>query len=51
MEYMSVIRNELGEVVRCCKDYTQQENEEYLEIHPEYYLSTVTIEDEREATI
>lgn len=45
MEYMSVIRNELGEIVRYCKDYTERDNEEYLETHPECYKSVVSIEN------
>lgn len=30
MEYMSVIRDELGEIVRYCRNYTERENKEYL---------------------
>ena len=38
---VSCIRNELGEVVRICSDYHDDENRAFLEFHPEYYLSTV----------
>lgn len=38
MEYISVIRNELGEIVRCCMDYSAEENEELVKNHPEYYF-------------
>lgn len=36
-EYCSVIKNELGEIVRFCKEWTNKENEEFLKQHPEYY--------------
>lgn len=45
MEYMSVIRDELGEIVRYCRNYTEMENKEYLETHPECYKSVVIIEN------
>ena len=44
--FYSVIRNELGEVVRYCKDYTDKQNDEYLENHIEYYLSIETIDED-----
>lgn len=43
MEYMSVIKNELGEVMRYCCEYSDEDNEQYLEQHPEYYRSTIAI--------
>lgn len=44
MEYVSVIRDELGEVVRYCSEYTEKDNERYLERHPECYLSVEEVD-------
>ena len=45
--FESVIRDECGDVVLYCKDYTQQQIDEILVTHEEYYLSTVSwVEDD-----
>lgn len=43
MEYVSVIKNECGEIVRYCSNMTEQEISNYIEQHPEYYCSVVEI--------
>lgn len=48
MQYVSCIRNECGEVVRICSDYHEDENAAFLEFHPEYYRSTVLVDDDGE---
>ena len=45
MEFLSVIRNECGEIVRYCSNYTHSQNEKFLEDHPEYYLSSEAVEE------
>lgn len=48
MRVVSCIRNECGEVVRICSDYHDDENKAFLEFHPEYYYSTVPVDDNGE---
>lgn len=43
MEFVTVIRDELGTVVRNCSDMTEGEIEIVLENHPEWYLSSMEV--------
>lgn len=45
MEFISVIKDECGEVVRICSEYHDDENKAFLEFHPEYYYSTIPVDD------
>ena len=48
MNVVSCIRDELGHVVRSCSNYHDDENRAFLEFHPEYYFSTVSVDDDGE---
>lgn len=41
MELRSVIVDECGTIKRYCSDYSDMENEKYLEEHPEYHTSVI----------
>lgn len=46
MELRSVIVNECGTIKRYCSDYSDMDNEKYLEYHPEYHISVIESEVE-----
>ena len=46
MEFRSCFRDELGKVVWWCDKHTEQENTDFLNNHPECYLSSIIISDD-----
>lgn len=46
MEMQSVIKDECGTVVRFCNDYSEAQNEEFLQEHPEYTYSCLEVDRE-----
>lgn len=45
MQFISVIKDECGDVVRICRDYTYEENEAFLASRPECHYGTVPVDD------
>lgn len=45
MKLRSVIVNECGTIKRYCSDYSNMENEKYLENHPEYHTTVMESEE------
>ena len=41
MNLRSVIIDECGAIKRYCSDYSDMENEKYLEDHPECYMAVI----------
>lgn len=46
MELRSVIVDECGTIKRYCSNYSDVENEKYLEEYPEYYITVIESEVE-----
>ncbi len=43
LQFESVIRNELGEVVARCNDLTDKEVQKILDEHEDYYLGCIEV--------
>lgn len=46
MELRGVIVDECGTIKRYFSDYSETENEKYLEEHPEYHVSVIESEEQ-----